>query len=286
MAGILSGLWTVTLVDTFAQDSSMLTELDDALIPPVADYWRLIESGDSSSSELVQRTILGVAVIAVVVFLFLGPLAIGLAVLNGWWWSPSRSSKIVRRCAPVNRVVRAVSQCADARRASWKNRPKELRALARRIELAEGAIMAFHRSSGHVPWRSHRRHVLVRHEGLVVAQLRHVESRIDSEGVQAIADVARLLMKIADRMAVGKAGALLDPEDIAPDLEPARDREPLRLAIAAVAIAAIAVGVSLLPLPDGAHVYVIGGCAVVGLVLVYGRRARNLLDLIATVRGA
>ncbi|MET8768298.1 hypothetical protein [Streptomyces sp. NPDC004658] len=125
-----------------------------------------------------------------------------------------------------------------------------------------------------------------KHAQLVVSQLRKAESRVDVEGDAALTPLASLLMKIGTRSMEGKIGALLDKEDFEADLNPVRDWEPLRLALAAVLIAGCAVGVSLLSLPEDVTPYVIGGCGVAILALLYGRRAHNLLGLIDAIRGA
>ncbi|MEU2272013.1 hypothetical protein ABZ568_37400 [Streptomyces olindensis] len=149
----------------------------------------------------------------------------------------------------------------------------------------EGTILTLYRYSDQVPARSHRRHELKAHARLVVSQLRNAESRIDSEGDAALTPLATLLMKIGSRFIEGRIGALLDEEDFEAELTPVRDWEPLRLAAAAVLIAGCAVGVSLLSLPEGVATYVIGGCGVAIIALLYGRRVHNLLGLLDTIRG-
>ncbi|MEU6548546.1 hypothetical protein [Streptomyces sp. NPDC046859] len=145
--------------------------------------------------------------------------------------------------------------------------------------------MRLHRTSGRLPVRSHRRQRLKGHAGLVVAALRRAEARIDSDGDAALAPLASLLATIAERVANGRIGALLDEQHFPEDLTPARDLEPLRLAAAAVLVAACAVGVALLPLPDGADAYVIGGCGIVILAVLYGRRVHQFLDVLDVLRG-
>ncbi|MEU9413281.1 hypothetical protein AB0E08_47385 [Streptomyces sp. NPDC048281] len=82
------------------------------------------------------------------------------------------------------------------------------------------------RPSQRLPVGSHRRRQLKRHAGLVVAALRQAEGRIDVEGAAVIPELARLLMKIADRYVQGHLGALLDNEELT-GLEAVRDWEAL-----------------------------------------------------------
>ncbi|MGW1796880.1 hypothetical protein ACWCQN_12925 [Streptomyces sp. NPDC001984] len=117
-----------------------------------------------------------------------------------------------------------------------------------------------------------------------MAALRQAETRIDVDPA-ALSELAAMAMTLADRATSGNIGALLDDTQIPEGLTPARDWEFLRLAAAAVLIAAAAVGTSLLDLPDGASTYVVGGCGVVVLTLLYGRRVRQFLDLLGVLGG-
>lgn len=244
-------------------------------------------NGDSGNFTTAVLRPTGIAVFGMTLYLtfLLAPIILPLAAARGDAWSLSRATRMWRRFEPVHLIARSISACVRVRSASWRRRPRELRRLARTLSVMETEIMRVHRSSGHLPMRSHRRHELRRHAGLVVAALRRAEARIDEEGTAAIPGLASLLMTVADRIAVGRIGALLDPHDLPSDLTPVRDWEPFRLAVAAVLITASGVGVGLLNLPDGADAYVVGGSGIVVLTLLYGRRAQQLLDLVSTIRG-
>jgi hypothetical protein len=160
-----------------------------------------------------------------------------------------------------------------------------MRELATRMRRVEDDILSLYRYSDQLPARSHRRRALKRHAQLVVSQLRQAETRIDREGDAALAPLASLLVKISDRSIEGRLGALLDQDDFDAELTPAHDWEPFRLALSAVLVAGCAIGVGLLSLPNGIDTYVIGGCGVAILALLYGRRVHSLLGLLNTIRG-
>ncbi|WP_345656593.1 hypothetical protein [Streptomyces siamensis] len=156
--------------------------------------------------------------------------------------------------------------------------------MSRSLRAAERQIYALHKSSGYLTLRSHRRKQLKHHAGLVVAALRQAEARLDSDGDAALTTLAAALLKVAERAAVGRIGALLDDE-VSPELTPARDWEPFRLAVAAVLIAACAVALAFLHVPDAAQAYAVGACGVLVLTLIYGRRVQQFLDLLGSLGG-
>jgi hypothetical protein len=185
---------------------------------------------------------------------------------------------------PVMVIKRAVSRCTDTY-CGGTRRASSARALADAVRVSSRTVSRMHRTSQRLPARSHRRRQLKRHAGLVVAALRQAEGRIDVEGTAAIPELARLLMKIADRYVQGRLGALLDEEELR-ELEPVRDWEALRIAAFVVLTAGSAVTVSQTGLPEETRVYAIGACGILASLLVYGRqRARRGLDLLSQIRG-
>ncbi|MEV7684498.1 hypothetical protein [Streptomyces bungoensis] len=159
-----------------------------------------------------------------------------------------------------------------------------MRYVGKALRTLEGEIMALHRTSGRLSARSHRRRPLKMHAGLVVAALRHTETRIDVDPT-SLSELAAMVMTIGERATAGRIGALLDTTHFPEGLTPARDWDFLRLPAAAVLIAAVAVCASLLHLPKDSNTYVIGGSAVVVLTLLYGRRVRQFLDLLGVLGG-
>lgn len=285
---ILSGMALVSWTGSIA-DSIVNGTIPSAYLNVAANStrrWRAWNGeSENFTTAVLQPTLIAVFGMTLYLTFLLAPIILPLAAARGDAWSLSRATRMWRRFEPVHLIARSISACVRVRSASWRMRPRELRRLARSLGVMETEIMQLHRSSGHLPMRSHRRHELRRHAGLVVAALRRAEARIDEEGTAAIPGLASMLMTVADRIAVGRIGALLDPQDLPSDLIPARDWEPVRLAAAAALIAASGVGVGLLNLPDGADAYVVGGCGIVVLTLLYGRRAQQFIDLLSTIRG-
>ncbi|WP_306334619.1 hypothetical protein [Streptomyces sp. KL118A] len=190
---------------------------------------------------------------------------------------------VPRQQLPIIVIKGAVSRCTETYCGGTRRAPSA-RALAGAIRVTSRTVTRMHRTSQRLPAHSHRRRQLKRHAGLVVAALRQAEARIDIEGTAAVPELARLLMKIADRYIQGRLGALLDEEELK-ELTPVRDWEPLRIAALAVLIAASAVAVSQVGVPEGARVSVIGACGVLASLLLFGRRVHRGLDLLTQIRG-
>jgi hypothetical protein len=213
------------------------------------------------------------------------PLILAYRTALGKRWSLSKKTRIYRHYSALNVLALAVISCAEVSRAGIAKRPEAMRQLAKNMRQVEDEILSLYRSSDQLPTRSHRKNTLKKHAQLVASQLRNAESRIDVEGNSALAPLASLLMKIGNRSIEGRLGALLDHEDFDTALEPVHDWEPLRLGISAVLLACCSIGVGLLSLPDGIDTYVIGGCGVAILAILYGRRVHSLLGVLNTIRG-
>ncbi|MET7575176.1 hypothetical protein ABZT04_42980 [Streptomyces sp. NPDC005492] len=189
-----------------------------------------------------------------------------------------------RQLLPVVVIKRAVYRCTDTY-SHGARRADSARALAGAVRITSRTVNRMHRTSQRLPVRSHRRRQLKHHAGLVVAALRQAEARIDVEGAAAIPELARLLMKIADRYVQGHLGALLDDEELT-GLEAVRDWEALRIAAFVVITVGSAATVSQIGLPESTRAYAISACGVLAAVLVYGQqRARRGLDLLSQIRG-
>ncbi|MFJ9869647.1 hypothetical protein [Streptomyces sp. NPDC101165] len=94
----------------------------------------------------------------------------------------------------------------------------------------------------------HQRVELKNHAGRVIAALRAAAARVDADPEAGLRELGLMLVRIGDRLAEGRVGALLDEGELE-GYEPVRDREVLRTVAAALLIAAAAVGVALLHLP-------------------------------------
>ncbi|MGV9351127.1 hypothetical protein ACWDSD_41715 [Streptomyces spiralis] len=163
-------------------------------------------------------------------------------------------------------------------------RPVQLRVVASAVSEVSKAVRKAHRTRGTLAGFSHRRRLLKRHAGVVVTALRRAEARLDTDPDQALTELGRLVMKIAERYVEGRLGQLLDDDEVT-GLQPAPDREPLRLAVAAALFGAASYGVVLAPIPEAAQTYLVGSCGLLILTTVYGRGARKALEVITTLRG-
>ncbi|WP_217253731.1 hypothetical protein [Streptomyces sp. AC602_WCS936] len=281
----LAVLWFDAIATTWVKGKLWSPLMPFAQVP--IDGWEALRSGrfDTVSGTISVSIMAAAAGAAVFACFWLMPLVLGAATAAGSGWSVSKATRTATRFRSVHAISNAVSVCARTKYAGWRERPKRLRRLARSLARVEDEIMRLHRSSGHLPARSHRKRQLKEHAGLVVAALRRAEARVDSDGDAALVPLAALLTTVAERIAEGRIGALLDEQHLPEGLTPARDLEPLRLATAAALVATCAVGVAFLPLPKGTDVYVIGGCGIVILALLYGRRVYQFLDVLSVIRG-
>ncbi|WP_225640650.1 hypothetical protein [Streptomyces werraensis] len=279
-------MWLDAIVTNYVKGDAQRIYLGFA--GPTVAGWHATWSGESRSltealTSPALRAILGASGWTAVQWF---PFYLAYRTALGKSWSLSKKTRIWRRYALPDAVVRAVIACADVKKSSFFKRPQAIHHLADQLATVERAVLQAHRSSGQVPFGSHGRQNLKGHAQTVVSQLRRMESRVHSEGDVALAPLASCLIKIGSRSIEGRVGCLLDEQDFETGLTPVRDWEPLRLAAAAVLIAGCAVGVSLLSLPDGVTTYVIGGCGVAIVALIYGRRVHNVLGLLDTIRGA
>ncbi|SHN37947.1 hypothetical protein SAMN05216499_1584 [Actinacidiphila paucisporea] len=189
-----------------------------------------------------------------------------------------------QRYRPLAIFAASIESCARAATASTERRPARLLAMSTRLDEVARAVRRAHRTRGAVPFRSHRRRILKRHAGLVVAALRAAEGKIDSAPESALPNLAELVLRISENYIGGRIGQLLDDADLQ-GLEPVADREPLRIIAAACICGGTAVGISFTALPDEAKTYLIGVGGVIGLTIIYGRNARRAFDILATLRG-
>ncbi|MFJ3905373.1 hypothetical protein [Streptomyces sp. NPDC090025] len=261
--------------------------------PRARDYW--IHSADRVARiwsdthrdvlDVLELSMVEIAFVATFVALGALPALYALGALAGSAVPRWRVFHYAQRQLPLLNILAAVHACAVAHRATLLRRPHRLKAVSSRISGVVFVLQRLHRGRSGLLIGRRRRAPLKHHTALVVAALRRAEARLDTEGPAALPDLAALLLTIADRYAAGRHGALLDDAELA-GLTPVRDWEPVRMAVSAVLIAASALTVTWLDLPEGADTYVIGGSALLVLVLVYGRRVRQALGVLAAVRGA
>lgn len=233
---------------------------------------------------LAMPVVIVVAVLAsaAVIALLLGTV-VAFPLLLGPQWAGGGPVVVVRRFAPVYVLVRAVRACATAYGAGGQRHVTERARVGVHLREVTKALQNAHATRGTIPWRSRRRRDLKRHAGQVVAVLREAEARLDSEPHAALTELAQLLLKIADRYAEGRVGALLD-QDRLDGVTPVRDREAVRLITATVLTALGVVAIAFLQLPPMGEPFALGAAGIGVLALVYGRGTRPALDVADAIR--
>ncbi|GHF25892.1 hypothetical protein GCM10017776_50450 [Streptomyces griseoluteus] len=122
---------------------------------------------------------------------------------------------------------------------------------AREISQAERLVLRAWKTSraGRFKPSRRRRSELKNHAGRVVSVMRTAAARVDADPDEGMRELGILLVRIGDRLAEGRAGALLDESELQGH-DAVRDREVLRTLVAALTVAAAAVGIALLHLPE------------------------------------
>ncbi|MFD9334940.1 hypothetical protein ACFWBF_11115 [Streptomyces sp. NPDC060028] len=219
----------------------------------------------------------------------------GIASLRGNWEIPVLSlllvlgTTIVVRLAasPGSRLsvtlacTRTVALCANAHQTDFWLRADAFHKVGRACRGVERAVRRQAHRSGSVPLLSHRRKRLRRHAALVITAIRQQEAQLDeADPHQALADLAQLLMTVADNAAAEHIGALLPPTHTN-GLEPTRSWDWLRLLIATIVFVLVAVTASKLDLPDPVVNVIVGTSllVIVGMLFDYrqGHRLFNLM---------
>lgn len=189
-----------------------------------------------------------------------------------------------RRYAIIMEIAQAISACARAHSAGGEQMAHELRRVSRRMGVVTRALRNAHNQRGTVPRWSHRRTALKLHERKVISALRKAEMGLDDCPREALEELGRMLLKIADRYCRAQLSSLLDPEQLT-DVEQAPNREYLRIIAAAVFAAAAAIVVPIAGVPKGAESIVTSSCIVVACTLLWGRAVRRAFDVIGLILG-
>lgn len=202
-----------------------------------------------------------------------------LAWVCGRTWPYGRG--FIRNLLPLQ-CKAVIHACADAHSAGHATQARKLRAVSASVRRLEADVMQAYARCGRVPPFSPRRRELKAHGGQVVAKLREAEAELDhGQLAVALGELAGLAATIAEQYAAGHIGALL-PKAALEGRKPARDRELLRVAVAALLIAGGVVGLSFLELPDMAMAATATAWAVLVMLTVFGHswaRYLPILDL-------
>ncbi|MFD5311628.1 hypothetical protein [Streptomyces ardesiacus] len=182
----------------------------------------------------------------------------------------------------------AVHQAAAAYR-SAPGSPKQQSQLRHLTELLDRIYVSILRISDvheAVHRRSRRRGKLRDHHLKVIAALQEHEAAIDIDARTALPDLAETLTNIANAYSEGKIGQLLPGSEI-DHLSPAEvaKGQRFKVVVLAVVLGGCGISVAFLDLPDTATTSLIGAIGITFVSLVYGRRAREGLDLLDSLRG-
>ncbi|MEV4041489.1 hypothetical protein [Streptomyces sp. NPDC049744] len=156
-----------------------------------------------------------------------------------------------------------------------------LRAVYRNILNISDKTVTVHRDSK-------RRKLLRDHHLKVVGALEVKESAIDVDARTALPDLAETLTRILNNYSEGKIGQLLPSSEIdhVTPFEPIkRERERFKMVAVALLLGSCGVLVAFLNLPDTATTSLIGAIGITIVAIVYGRKARQGLDLLDSIRG-
>ncbi|MDX2545871.1 hypothetical protein ACOT81_38060 [Streptomyces sp. WI04-05B] len=104
------------------------------------------------------------------------------------------------------------------------------------------------RPAGRLWLPRHQRIELKIHSGQVVALLRARAASIDADRANGLRELGCLLVKIGDRLAEGRVGALVEEGELE-GFRPVHDREALKTLAVAVLVTASAIGIAVLRLP-------------------------------------
>ncbi len=214
---------------------------------------------------------------------FAALITVPLSTWRGTTASASRCTRWVTRYRLVHSTAETIHACAQALEAADDDRPLRLRQVAQSLASTSRLIRRAYRDFGSIGWPSHRRLVLRRHAGQVLAAVRAAEAHLDTDAEAALRELADLLMTVCHRHVCGRVGALLDEEVLA-GLEPVTDWEWVRLVVALAVASGAAVGAAFLPLPATAAPYALSGAATTAFMLIYTSQPRRALELWSNVR--
>ncbi|WP_327118769.1 hypothetical protein OG206_22235 [Streptomyces sp. NBC_01341] len=208
---------------------------------------------------------------------------------RGWWLRSllSLHPGAARRTRPVAVLIDCVGRAGAARRHYYQTVMQPHSAVyVPRVDLSKveqvvwSAWKVRHRQ---VP--GPRRREYRKHAADVVGAVRRLETRqdIDADTGQVFEEMTRMLVTITERYAQGRILALLDPKDLK-DVDPAVNREWVRLVILGVVMtgAAIAAGLSKLSAAGSTQIIAVVG-AVTWALLYRDRLAPG--DVLDVMRG-
>ena len=239
-------------------------------------YYRWIQAtGDSSTGQIRLRDFLVVCAVMIV------------WALPPFVWCIRRTTT-ARNCL-VLKSVEAVLACAKARAAAGRHRAAAFRRVDRSCRAVEQDLFKVHRISRSVPRRSPRTRPIKRHAAMVAGAQGDALQRVDVDPRQALSELARLQITVAENYLHGRHAALLPPDQ----LEGVRPVSRLRsnwlesahiaaaIIAAMVAAAGAAKGLPALGVSKDLSPWLTLGTAVLAATLVAGwGRVSRMLELL------
>lgn len=161
-----------------------------------------------------------------------------------------------------------------------------LGSLASALQFMYDEILHISDTSTAVHRRLSRRRELRKHHLKVIAVLQKKEAAIDVDVRAALPQLAETLAGIANAYSEGRIGQLLPAAEI-DHVTPVEivKREHFRMVAIAVLLGGLSVLVALLNLPSTATTSLIGAIGITVASMIYGRKARQGMDVLDSIRG-
>ncbi|MFE0187554.1 hypothetical protein [Streptomyces sp. NPDC059008] len=229
----------------------------------------------------------------------LGILGALLLIALLWWpfavfWSSWRGGHVAGFTIPSvavhhrselpRRVTEAVNACARGHVAKDFERADAIRAVSVKLEKVEREVLRAIRTSCALRSRSPLKKATRKHLHKVARRVRAAEAAVIAGEPNALPELARLLLTVAERHIMGRVLELLDEEDLQNPrvavVAPVRDWDLLRAVAFMVLCVCGALGVSRLDLSGIAETVALGGVAVAAGVTSYGKQWLSMVERI------
>ncbi|MCX3061522.1 hypothetical protein [Streptomyces beihaiensis] len=272
--GIFLAMAVVWQVFTQAVDGAARAVGWHAAEQAVANYRWLIAQADAGGTGLGPGSW---AALCLLLTLWVAPPIV---------WCAQRSTSF--RYTFVLRCVDSVIACAKADATLGPSRARALRRVDEHCQIMERHLFRVHRASRSVARRSPRNAPIKRHAALVAGAQRDALRRIDVDPRQALRDLARLQISMAENYLDGRLAALV-PADRLQGVQPvsrlrSQWRESAQVSVAILAAMGAATGAArlfaALGVGDGLMPWLVLGAAVLAAVVVAGwGRVSGLVQL-------
>lgn len=250
----------------------------------LAALWDTVSGSDPFWFSVTITLTLSALIVVVIV---LGGIGLFVSVILRWQMDRLKGNSGSSHYIAAG-IAGAVHVAAVACR-SAPGSPKQQRQLRHLTESLHSVYAGILRTSDiheAVYRRSRRRGRLRDHHLKVIAALQEKEMAIDVDVHAALPDLAEALTRIVNAYSEGRIGQLLPVSEI-DHLAPAEiaKGEHIKMVVVAVLLGGCGILVSFLDLPDTATTSLIGAIGITIASMVYGRKARQAMDVLDSVRG-